>query len=60
MTSIISPFNPASHCNFGMSLRDCFATAMLPLMLFDSHSYEEAAGEAYHIADAMLEARKEQ
>jgi hypothetical protein len=42
----------------GMSLRDYFAAAALPSVTRGGRRYEDIAGDAYMIADAMLAARE--
>ncbi len=55
-------YSPDCGTNLGITLRDYFAAKALPGLLAhpasDSHGERELATQAYHLADAMLEARK--
>ena len=50
---------PSQYGDLGMSLRDWFAGQALCSMVRYNSTPEHAAKTAYHIADAMIEARKE-
>lgn len=53
------PMVGEGYAREGMTLRDYFAAKALPYSLKNSFSTSGAVVEAYEIADAMLEARKE-
>jgi hypothetical protein len=58
----------AASANQGLTMRDCFATAALPICIQNCHPHECRDGEtmqdmfarrSYEVADAMLKARGE-
>lgn len=60
----VSRYAPADGpCDFydaqaGMSLRDYFAAKAMAALIALDCGHKDAANEAYHVADAMIERRK--